>query len=337
MNRALLCIVAGLIIMITSYAGAIELKDIAYNTKDAGTVIFSHSKHLAKKSPRGTQAFSCATCHTGNKSKKQYTMAEMYKGQSCGSCHNGKQAFDAHECSKCHQVKEIVYQVKETGPTPFSHKQHLAKIKDCAACHTKLYKAGKNPSVAMAEMEKGKSCGACHNSKQAFGVNKCSKCHSNPELTYDTSPVAKAKFSHAFHTQAYSCKECHSDSLKPDRKKNKRVTMAEMEKGQSCGSCHEGKTAFSVKGDCAKCHTGFKIPAKLTFKNKKGTIIGHFSHEFHTAVYQCSDCHTKLYPYGNGMRITMKQMDVGASCGACHDGKTAFSVKGDCLKCHKKN
>jgi c(7)-type cytochrome triheme protein len=159
MKRALTLALAGLVGLIASQASAIELKEISYDTKEAGKVVFSHTKHLAKKSARGNAAFSCATCHTGNKSKKHYTMADMYKGQSCGACHNGKQAFDAHECSKCHQVKEIVYQVKETGPTHFSHSKHLAKVKDCATCHTKLYKTGKNPTVSMAEMEKGKSCG----------------------------------------------------------------------------------------------------------------------------------------------------------------------------------
>ncbi len=337
MKRAIIFALAALVALMAVNAGAIDLKDISYDTKEAGKVIFSHKKHLSKKSQRGTPAFSCGTCHTAGKSKKHYTMADMYKGQSCGACHNGKQAFDAHECSKCHQVKEVVYQVKETGPTHFSHKQHLAKVKDCSACHTKLYKTGKNPTVTMAEMNKGKSCGACHNGKRAFGVDKCSKCHRSPELTYTTSPVNKAVFSHTFHTQVYGCKDCHPVKVKPDMKKNKRATMADMEKGQSCGSCHDGKTAFSVKGDCAKCHTGFKVPAKLVFKNKTGTIVGHFSHEFHNAVYKCNDCHTKLYPYGNGKRITMKQMETGASCGACHDGKTAFSVKSDCIKCHKSS
>jgi len=270
MKRILTFVLAGMIGLITSHANAIALKDINYDTKDAGKVVFSHNKHLSKKSVRGTAAFSCASCHTNNKSKRHYTMADMYKGQSCGACHNGKQAFDAHDCSKCHQVKEIVYQIKETGPTTFSHSAHLKKVQDCSACHTKLYKTGKNPTVTMADMEKGKSCGFCHNGKKAFSVDKCSKCHKNPELTFNTTPVNKAVFSHAFHTQAYSCKDCHTTLVKPDMKKNKRATMADMEKGKSCGSCHDGKTAFSVKGDCAKCHTGFKIPAKLTFKNKKG-------------------------------------------------------------------
>ena len=38
--------------------------------------------------------------------------------------------------------------------------------------------------------------------------------------------------------------------------------MADMEKGKSCGACHDGKTAFDVKS-CITCH-----PAKdITFKN----------------------------------------------------------------------
>ena len=76
MNRALTCIVAGVVSMIASSCFAIDLKDISYSTKDAGTVVFSHKQHLAKKNQRGTPAFSCATCHTGNKTKKRYTMAD---------------------------------------------------------------------------------------------------------------------------------------------------------------------------------------------------------------------------------------------------------------------
>ena len=66
-------------------------------------MVFSHSKHLAKKGQRGTPAFSCAGCHTGNKSKKHYTMDDMYKGQSCGACHNGERSFGVDDCTLCHR------------------------------------------------------------------------------------------------------------------------------------------------------------------------------------------------------------------------------------------
>ena len=55
---------------------------------------------------------------------------------------------------------------------------------------------------------------------------------------------------------------------------------------------------------------------------------------------KCADCHTKPKLFEmkkSGAKITMAAMNEGKSCGACHDGKKAFSVKApaDCVKCHK--
>jgi c(7)-type cytochrome triheme protein len=62
-------------------------------------------------------------------------------------------------------------------------------------------------------------------------------------------------FSHDAHVSSagIGCKECH-DKLYLDTKQHKKVTMAEMQKGKSCGACHNGKRAFSVKGNCTTCH-----------------------------------------------------------------------------------
>jgi c(7)-type cytochrome triheme protein len=35
--------------------------------------------------------------------------------------------------------------------------------------------------------------------------------------------------------------------------KSKHATMKQMEKGKSCGACHDGKRAFALD-DCTKCH-----------------------------------------------------------------------------------
>lgn len=57
---------------------------------------------------------------------------------------------------------------------------------------------------------------------------------------------------------------------------------------------------------------------------------------------KCADCHTtapKLFEMKKGKnKITMAAMNDGQFCGACHDGKKAFSVKSPdaCVKCHKK-
>jgi len=75
----------------------------------------------------------------------------------------------------------------------------------------------------------------------------------------------------------------------------------------------------------------------VTLKNKGGDVV--FSHEIHVAgaSQKCTACHDKLYTNAKQHKsFTMKAMQKGKSCGACHNGKTAFSVKGDCAKCHKK-
>lgn len=239
------------------------------------------------------------------------------------------------------QAKDVTFSLKNVPTAVFRHDTHLIKNKDCKVCHNAIFNLSKKQVFTMADMERGKSCGACHNGKKAFSVSTaqgCSKCHpglSTKTLTYKSKPATDAVFSHAFHTQTYSCNDCHT-KLYDYRQGSRKATMAQMEKGKSCGACHDGKHAFSVAGDCVKCHTNYK-PGNLTFKNSRGTVVGYFSHDFHTQVYSCNDCHTKLFPYSGGKRVSMKDMEQGKSCGTCHDGKGAFSVKGDCAKCHKKN
>ena len=75
----------------------------------------------------------------------------------------------------------------------------------------------------------------------------------------------------------------------------------------------------------------------ITLKTKRGDVV--FSHETHVDGVQlaCTECHDKLYLNSKQhTAVTMKQMQKGKSCGACHNGKKAFSVKGACAKCHKK-
>ena len=64
-----------------------------------------------------------------------------------------------------------------------------------------------------------------------------------------------------------------------------------------------------------------------------------FSHDSHVNAgkLQCTDCHASLYvTHEKHKKTTMAQMRQGKSCGACHNGKKAFDVKGNCNSCHKK-
>lgn len=75
----------------------------------------------------------------------------------------------------------------------------------------------------------------------------------------------------------------------------------------------------------------------IPLKNMGGDVM--FSHDTHVDGLKlaCIECHDKLYlSKGQHKTVTMKQMQKGKSCGLCHNGKKAFSVKGDCAKCHKK-
>jgi c(7)-type cytochrome triheme protein len=226
-----------------------QTKDKIFTVPATGQTRFKHAKHLA-------QIADCSICHpalfaTGQ--NKRFSMADMEKGKSCGACHNGTQAFGLDSCVVCHPVKEITYQVRETGPTRFSHKSHIS-VAECGSCHPKLYSLKqKNRRVGMTAMTHGKSCGACHDSKQAFSVKECAKCHPTGELLFEEKSTGNVIFSHTSHTALYRCGDCHA-ALYTTARSTLKVSMQSMEKGKSCGSCHEGKTAFSVQDKCEVCH-----------------------------------------------------------------------------------
>lgn len=87
-----------------------------------------------------------------------------------------------------------------------------------------------------------------------------------------------------------------------------------------------GGVAFAVVGG-----------GDITMKNKGGATT--FSHGVHVdgAGLKCQECHPKLYTNAKQHKmVTMKAMEQGKSCGACHNGKAAFSVKENCDSCHQK-
>lgn len=67
----------------------------------------------------------------------------------------------------------------------------------------------------------------------------------------------KVVFSHEKHAgKNPKCTDCHVKIFKMTKGQRSTPKMADMEKGQSCGTCHDGKTAFGVKDQatCSKCH-----------------------------------------------------------------------------------
>lgn len=316
-----------------------ETKDILFKFKYAEPVVFSHDIHLDKYNN------NCRICHNtifDIKQPKHYTMAEMEKTRSCGACHTGIKAFSVANdkyCVRCHsgKLRNVIYRQKGASEAVFAHAWHAAKSGGkCKSCHNGKIITGREKNVSMAAMEKGKTCGACHDGKKAFTVaGNCGRCHKGMtprEIEFKAKGVTDAQFSHKFHLNAYNCKDCHTKVF-PYKSGVKKLSMADMEQGKGCGVCHNGKDAFSVAADCDRCHKGFK-PGPVIFKNDGGEV--KFSHEFHLGMYKCADCHINRFPYKAGAQhANMTGMEAGKSCGGCHNGTDAFTVKENCEKCHK--
>lgn len=156
-------------------------------------------------------------------------------------------------------LKDKVYlQTEAVGAVEFSHDVHLEAVgRNCPTCHNQVYNIAvkRNPAFTMKEMEEGKACGVCHNGEMAFTVKEnCVTCHKNGDMNYETDAGA-VKFSHEVHTGLFGCDSCHAGIFKAARGVNA-ATMEQMEGGASCGACHDGSTAFSVKDEehCASCH-----------------------------------------------------------------------------------
>jgi len=152
--------------------------------------------------------------------------------------------------------------------------------------------------------------------------------------TIENPAVGAVLFNHNDHFDYLGrkvCTDCHHKIFYIQKDKNPEFSMADMEKGKSCGACHNGEKAFSVTDSCSSCH-----PTKdITFDvPDAGAVV--FSHEAHTGMFGCDSCHPDLFTPGPGnKKVSMDAMSEGKSCGACHDGSTAFSVEENCESCHQ--
>lgn len=74
------------------------------------------------------------------------------------------------------------------------------------------------------------------------------------DIMFEVKKAGNVSFSHDNHVGGgLKCTDCH-DSLFVTKEKHKAVTMTQMQKGKSCGACHNGKKAFDVKANCNNCH-----------------------------------------------------------------------------------
>lgn len=136
---------------------------------------------------------------------------------------------------------------------------------------------------------------------EAVGSLPCFKCHSYQKFS---APPQKGIFPHQRHMDAgYHCNQCHDPRGHRHMVVNRNI----------CSNCHSMKI--------------------ITFD--RTVLPSKFNHEAHTRLFNCKECHPGVFLMSAGAaRVTMKDIDNGAYCGACHDGKKAFASS-ECAKCHK--
>ncbi len=136
---------------------------------------------------------------------------------------------------------------------------------------------------------------------EAIGSLACFKCHSYQKFS---GPSQKGIFPHQRHLDAgYHCNQCHSPI---------------------------GHTSIVINREiCSNCHN----IKSITFQ--KTALPSRFNHELHSSLFGCKECHPKIFLMVKGSsNITMKDINSGAYCGACHNGKKAFSSS-ECSRCHQ--
>ena len=94
-------LLAGVFFFAGGALGRIGGGDIKFPVKRVGEVTFSHDTHVE------AMGFNCTECHpitfVTHEQHKPAKMIHRRQSQSCGQCHNGKQAFDLRSnCYICH-------------------------------------------------------------------------------------------------------------------------------------------------------------------------------------------------------------------------------------------
>jgi len=95
------------------------------------------------------------------------------------------------------------------------------------------------------------------------------------------SPVGKVIFEGKVHAdKGLQCADCHvNPKLFEMKKGGDKMTMAAMNEGKFCGTCHNAKKAFSVKApaDCVQCHkAGAAGAGKSTPSTSKSESPGEY-------------------------------------------------------------
>ncbi len=210
---------------------------------DIAPVVFEHWIHRSK--------FTCRVCHVDvgfamKAGATGITATDNAHGYYCGTCHNGKTAFqsctrktsveDMKTCQRCHsyglRVASDYDFFKFSEPLPkerfgngidWEKSEQLRLIKP--ATFLEGVSTQRNPLAVQKD----------------FSLN--AKVEGMPDII----------FSHKKHTVWNGCELCHPDIFVGVKRGTTHYTMVDISQGKSCGACHV-TVAFPLT-DCQRCHS----------------------------------------------------------------------------------
>ncbi|RMF83155.1 MAG: hypothetical protein D6739_07600 [Nitrospirae bacterium] len=196
-------------------------------------VAFSHWIHRAR--------YTCRVCHVElgfamEVNTTEITEARCRKGEYCGACHDGKEAFGhtKKECGHCHSGDIAT----EADRFP--------------AFAAKMPKA---PYGNQIDWVRALKEGRIH-PKRTLRAEPYRPIRYDSKLLLEAewSMIPPAYFPHAEHNLWLDCANCHPAIFNVKKKTTKHFSMTYNLKGRFCGLCHL-RVSFPLD-DCQRCHPG---------------------------------------------------------------------------------
>lgn len=233
----------------------------------------------------------------------------------------------------------------------YSHAQHQklgVSQKNCRTCHELDSDYNVEPPT------KGRNHQPCNDSdchaKEYFSRDPkiCVVCHSDArpwikqkaELKKRPDSEFGGDLSHKSHATARvggrgangACKKCHGNPYRND--------APEHGGHADCAPCH-GHSAQPSMGECGDCHHRGARKARIASRSTKWSVAALFAHDTHgrdprkpQTETECTTCHTNVT---KATKLAEVENPTMRSCGACHDGKSAFKATGfQCYRCHSE-
>ena len=301
---------------------------------------FNHEAHTVR-------GVGCADCHDGADKEAR---AGMPSKDFCMTCHEDLDKDPAKPLEK--KVAWFLDPAgrpdwsrftRQSSEIKFSHVAHAKAKTACTDCHAGI---DKDTGLVPGLLQRMDACVSCHATK-APAKTGCAVCHETIDRTKppgnhfqfwtklhgtcsrDGRAVATANDCSMCHTKD-ACITCHQTRPPSDhtsfwnRKAHgiaagiDRSRCATCHASDSCSRCHESTAPASHtagwntprNGHCANCHVPVATSpgCAVCHRATPGHDLAPVKPAWHTPAMNCRSCHA----------ATMKHIDNGDNCNACH-------------------